>query len=275
MNASNQKNDWLSSWLETQRNWLQRWTQASDEQRVDAVRESMEAFRKQMTGPATPEALGVLQKFQELLQTGFAGSLEWTRSIAEPPAEQGDTGFSWQQLLHAFPLGHAREQQTAWQELARAHAEHQLQAQELAQAFGKVIAVALEAVPQQVELRAQQGQPLKGYRELYDLWIEQGEREFAQLAHDERFAQLQAHFGNAQLRLRRAQQRIVEYALKQLDLPTRAELNTVHQRLRELTARVAALENQRELQEKNQEKNQEKSPKSARPKRSPVKNRSA
>lgn len=241
MNASAHNTDWLGSWLETQRNWLQRWTQASDGQRVDAIREGMEAFRKQMTG-STPEALGVLQKFQELLQSGFAGSAEWARSIAEPSVSQGEAGFSWQQLFHAFPLGRAREQQGAWQELAQALAEYQLQAQEMAQAFGKVIAAALELVPQQVELRTQQGRPLNGYRELYDLWVEMGEQQFAKLAHDEAFVELQARFGNAQLRLRRAQQRIVEYALKQLDLPTRAELNTLHQRVRDLTARVAALE---------------------------------
>lgn len=233
---SNRNADWLHAWLETQREWLQRWQAASGEQRVDAMREGMEAWRKQVTAPS-PEFVGALQKFQELLQTGLAGAGEWARTATDSE----DSASLWQQLFNAYPLGPAREQQAAWQELARAAAEHQALAGQLVQAFATVIKAALEAVPQEVERRAghvDQG----GFRELYDLWIDVAEREFAKLAHDQAFIRVQAELNNAHTRLRRAQQRIVEYALKQLDLPTRAELNSVHLRLRELAARVAELE---------------------------------
>lgn len=237
--------DWLHAWLETQREWLQRWNTASGEQRVDALREGMEAWRKQVTAPS-PEFVGALQKFQELLQTGLAGAGEWTRTATGSE----DSAALWQQLFNAYPLGPAREQQAAWQELARVAAEYQALAGQLAQAFAAVVKAALEEVPQEVERRAAsatQGghaghNDQGGFRELYELWIDVAEREFAKLARDETFVRLQAELNNAHTRLRRAQQRIVEYALKQLDLPTRAELNSVHLRLRELTARVAELE---------------------------------
>lgn len=236
--------DWMRSWLETQREWLQRWTASSAEQRVDAVRETMETWRKHLA-PTSAETTGVLQKFQELLQTSFAGSIEWARLGAE-----GESAAPLQKLFDALPLGPAREQQMAWQELQRAAAEYQALAQQIAQAFAQVIKAALERVPQEAELRARRAEALGGIRELYDLWVSVGEQEFAKIAHDEEFVRLQARMNNALTRLRRAQQHIAEYALKQLDLPTRSELNSVHRRLRDLAARLETLERGRAPQAK-------------------------
>ena len=79
--------------------------------------------------------------------------------------------------------------------------------------------------------------PIGEWRELYDLWVECGEQVFAQVAHSEAYGKLQAELGNAAMRLRAQQQTIFEYALRQFDLPTRSELNTVHRQVRR-TARA-------------------------------------
>jgi class III poly(R)-hydroxyalkanoic acid synthase PhaE subunit len=228
--------DWLTSWLETQRVWVQRWSEASDGQRIDAIREGMEAFRKQVLTPA-PETVGVMQKFQEWLQASFLAGGDSLHGAEQTPLQA-----AWQQWLNAFPLGHAREQQAAWQEVMRAAAEYQALSQQLADTFVAVMKAALESVPQQVEARAAGGKRLESYRELYDLWIEESERHFAKLAREDRFVDLQTRLNTAQLQLRRRQQRVIEYSLKQFDLPTRAELNSLHQRVRELSARLEALE---------------------------------
>jgi class III poly(R)-hydroxyalkanoic acid synthase PhaE subunit len=225
--------------LETQREWLQRWNAASAEQRVDALRETMEAWRKHMTTPSV-ETSGVLQKFQELLQTSFAGSAEWARTTAE-----GEHSAPLMRLFEALPLGLAREQQMAWQELARVAAESQSLTSQVGQALMQVVKAALERVPQEVEALTHRGEAPAGLRRLFDIWVEVGEQEFAKLAHDAQFIELQARMNNARTHLRRAQQRVLEYTLKEWDLPTRAELNSVHQRLRDLAARVEALEGER------------------------------
>jgi hypothetical protein len=79
---------------------------------------------------------------------------------------------------------------------------------------------------------------------LYDLWIECGEQAFAMLARDPGFTATQAACANALSGLKLAQQTLLEGWLKANDLPTRSELNSVHLRLRALTARVAELEQQ-------------------------------
>jgi class III poly(R)-hydroxyalkanoic acid synthase PhaE subunit len=148
------------------------------------------------------------------------------------------------QLLDVFPVGPAREQQAAWQSYLKAQAEYQLQLQTLLQAYGQIVATSLQWVQAQVEALAAQGKPITRVRELYDLWIECGEQAFAIQARDPGFTAAQAACANALSRVRLAQQTLMEGWLKSNDLPTRSELNSVHLRLRALTARVAELEQQ-------------------------------
>ena len=147
-------------------------------------------------------------------------------------------------MLDAFPVGPAREQQLAWQAYLKAHAEYQLQLTALLQTYGQVVAVSLQTVPEQVEALAAQGKPITRVRELYELWIECGEQAFAIQARNPAFTATQAACANALSRLKLAQQTLMEGWLKSHDLPTRSELNSVHLRLRTLTARIAELEQQ-------------------------------
>lgn len=240
---------WIDAWLETQRGWLGRWQTLTMEQRVDATRVAMETMRQQFN-PATlsSEALNVVQSFQSLLQSCMvqAASMNQELNLALTEGEAGNQAARtlWQQLIAAFPLGYAREQQVAWQEYLKAQGDYQARLQAVLQAFATVFKHSLEAVPAQVEARAQSGKTVQGFRELYELWIECGEQAFAELAHDAAFISAQAACGNALSRLKRAQQALLDYWLKSYDLPTRAELNTVHQRMRDMNARVAELEQQ-------------------------------
>ncbi len=76
-------------------------------------------------------------------------------------------------------------------------------------------------------------------KEIYDLWVEAAEGVYAQAARGSAFVQAQAEVTNALSQLRSAQRELVEEWTKQFDLPTRAELNSVHQQLRELKAALA------------------------------------
>jgi class III poly(R)-hydroxyalkanoic acid synthase PhaE subunit len=110
-----------------------------------------------------------------------------------------------------------------------------------------VVGCALTAVAALVLVMLAGAKPEQGinnYRELYDLWVECGEKVYAQVAHSEAYAKLQAQVGNAAIKLRAKQQAVIERGLKYFDLPTRAELNTVHKQMRELRERLASLEAQ-------------------------------
>ena len=78
-------------------------------------------------------------------------------------------------------------------------------------------------------------------RELYDVWIECGEQCFAAIAKEEQFVVAQAAQTNALSHLRLAERTLLDRWLRQHDLPTRSELNSLHQKVRGMSDRIAEL----------------------------------
>ena len=138
------------------------------------------------------------------------------------------------------PVGLAREQTEAWRELADAQVEVRRLEQEFKLVLTRVQSEALALLEEKVRERAQTAKPIASFRDLYDLWVDCGEQVYAKVAHSESYSRLQAELGNATMRFRARQQKVIEYALRQFDLPTRSELNSVHRQLRELRARLPA-----------------------------------
>lgn len=137
------------------------------------------------------------------------------------------------------PLGWAREQQQEWRDLAVAQAEYRrLESELLGRLFG-VQTEALDRLERVLRARASENRPLEHMRELYDLWVECGEDTYFAMARSDEYCRLQADLGNAAVRFRAQQQKIIERWLKRFDLPTRAELNSVHRELRALKERLS------------------------------------
>ena len=136
-------------------------------------------------------------------------------------------------LARLPPIGIAREHSETWRELLAAQAECQRLEQELRAVLARVQADALDLLNERLRERDEQQRPITQYRELYDLWVDCGEQVYAKVAHSPAYGRLQAELGNAAMRVRTHQQKVLEQGLKQFDLPTRSELNTVHRQLRE------------------------------------------
>jgi len=190
----------------------------------------------QQPAPDGAAAAGPFKMGEEMLN---AWRNAWTVSNAlRVGAGQGVADL----LARLPPIGPAREQAAAWRELAAIQAECQRLEQELQTVLMGVQRDALELLEQRVRERGAAGQPIASYRELYDLWVDCGEQIYAKLAYSDAYAKLQAQFGNASIQLKARQQQAIEQALKQFDLPTRSELNSVHLQLRQVKQRLAVLE---------------------------------
>jgi BMFP domain-containing protein YqiC len=259
--SKNDGSDWIQAWIEQQREQLRRaGTPGADA--AGAAGGGSDQYRD--LGMRWLEAgQAYLQGWQQFVQRNAAGA-----AAGETPLKFGEEMLNaWQgtwagaasagegatrqfaDLISRLPaLGLAREQTEAWRELLAAQAEYQHLEQELRTVWAKVQAEALAMVEAAIRARReQQGGAAPGiedYRELYNLWVECGEKVFAQVAHSESYCKLQAQLGNAAIRLKVRQQAVLERALKHFDLPTRSELNTVHKQLREFRERIAALEAQ-------------------------------
>ncbi len=201
------------------------------------------------------DGVGALQ--QQFAQLWAAGSLG-------TPAAGGFSGWNWPGAamfgagapgmgglsgLGGFPgmgaapampaLGPAREQQESWQRLAQlgmrcAQAQMQVNAQ-----WNDIIGKALRELAERLAPRLKSGATPTSIKEVYDLWVDSAENVYAQAARAGAFVQAQAELTNATSQLRSAQRELLEEWARQYDLPTRSELNSIHQQLRDLKAALA------------------------------------
>jgi class III poly(R)-hydroxyalkanoic acid synthase PhaE subunit len=142
------------------------------------------------------------------------------------------------------PLGWGRESEQDWRELVQSQAEYVRFEAEWLTIIGQVQSDALSQLERTIRERGVADSAIKDARELYDLWIECGEQVYAKAAHSERFCNVQAALGNAATRLRASQQKIIERGLKQFDLPTRSEINSLHRQVRDLRERLDKTESE-------------------------------
>ncbi|HWK75940.1 MAG TPA: poly(R)-hydroxyalkanoic acid synthase subunit PhaE [Povalibacter sp.] len=206
-----------------------------------AIEEQWQAWieqqRELLNQPASADQPASAFKMGEELLSIWRGA--WTSaSSAQTGAAKGLSDL----FAKLPPIGLAREQVAVWQELASIQAECQQLEQELREVLAGVQRKALDLLDEQVRQRRERNEPVATYRELYDLWVDCAEQVFAKVAHSDAYSKLQGELGNATIRLKARQQKVIEYALKQFDLPTRSELNSVHLQLRQLKQKVAALE---------------------------------
>lgn len=252
--AGSKRPDWISAWIAEQREHLQRMSAAASPAStpfpgqiqdlgarwLDVAQSYMRGMAHfDQSGPDAGARASASSKFNEELLQAWQGAWAGVNSAGEQ-ANQHFSGL----LARLPPLGLAREHTEAWRELAAAQRECQELEQALRVELARMQNAALALLEQRLRERDLANKPVAAWRELYDLWVECGEQAFSQVAHSDAYSKLQAELGNATVRLRARQQSILEYALRQFDLPTRSELNTVHRQLRELRETVAALEAQ-------------------------------
>jgi hypothetical protein len=138
-------------------------------------------------------------------------------------------------------LGPARESQESWQRLGQLGNRY-LQAQvQVGSQWNDIIGRSLRELGERLAPRLKSGTPPGSMKEVYDLWIDSAENVYAQAARGAAFVQAQAELTNSMSQLRSAQRELLEEMARQFDLPTRAELNSVHQQLRELKAALQRL----------------------------------
>jgi hypothetical protein len=228
--------DWIADWIAEQRRIVTEQARAESAARNDASRAFAGPDKRDgqgQTKAATAGPQSDLFNIGALLIGAWTSARLWQTHVADQLADF---------LRRVPPVGLAREHTEAWRELADAHAECTRLEGKLREELHKVQLDALDLLERRIRERRGDA-PIEGFRQLYDLWVECGEQAYGRLAHSESYAKLQAELGNAAMRLKSRLQTVLEHALKQLDLPTRSELNSLHRQMRELRLQFERLTN--------------------------------
>ena len=220
----------------------ERWLAASrGDGSSEAMQAEMQRWWRSVTQNLSPPAQELAHQVAEFGPGFLAGTGDALFELfgAPPPGGEAHDPSRW---FNFAPIGYFREHLEHAQDLARALDEYRRVATQMANTIAHIHADALEKLAAKVQSHSSAGEVVKDTKRLYNLWIEAGEQSFSQHALGEAFGRLQGELVNAGLRVRVAQQTIAEQFLKSLDLPTRAELNSVHKRLKELRERLEQLE---------------------------------
>lgn len=264
----------FAQWLAKQGDILQRLAQERDPARLRA---ELEAWWRRAGAQAGPQAQDLASRFFDLGERYLQGLQQFARAASgeRPPGnvpggnDQGSAGgfdfgldflAAWRRARWNNAGGDAASAVFApWLEAmaslppsgatrdfvndARELAELRAQCQRIEAALTKVLEglqhTALADLQARIAERAPSADPVRDFHELYKLWVECGERAYAQGAHDPEFIRLQADFTNHALRIRILQRRIAERMARSLDLPTRAEVNALHLQVRDLKRRLS------------------------------------
>jgi hypothetical protein len=220
-------------------------------------------FMPQFHGPAADVAqkyfgffeqyVGASRAFAELIAKISANpdpsarAQEFTAGLAalqQPFAKMWHSMVSEQSGAAMPALGLTREHQEANDRIRKLFTDLQQQQLTLSSMWSDIIAEALRAFGEKAGARLRTGESFPSIKVIYDLWIECAELAYAKAAHSPAYAKAQADMGNTMAHLRIEQRKQVEAISKQLDLPTRDELNTVHRRLKDLKTELRALQTQ-------------------------------
>jgi class III poly(R)-hydroxyalkanoic acid synthase PhaE subunit len=166
----------------------------------------------------------------------FGAGMPWAGAVP------GMGGFPGGGAAFGMPpaLGPAREQQESWQKIAQLLMRSYQAQMQVSSQWNGIIGASLRELSERLAPRLKSGAVPGSMKEIYDLWVDAAESVYGQTARAGAFVQAQAELTNASSQLRSAQRELLEEWARQFDLPTRSELNSIHQQLRDLKAALAA-----------------------------------
>lgn len=157
-----------------------------------------------------------------------AGFEQWMQQNAVPGMA------AWAPTASLPGIGANREQQALWQRILELTARYQELQSKLAEQWASVGGKAAQAFSAEMTAATEAGKSFANLKSLYDRWIDHAEKSYSAQAHQKNYAGLLADLTNTLNELNAKQRELMESCTKQFDLPTRAELNTVHLRLKEM-----------------------------------------
>ena len=157
-----------------------------------------------------------------------AGFEQWMQQNAVP----GMT--AWAPTAALPGLGATREQQALWQRILELAARYQELQSKLAAQWASVGGEAAQQFSAEMAAATEAGKSFSNLKSLYDRWIDHAEKSYSAQAHQKGYAGLLADLTNTLNELNAKQRELMESCTRQFDLPTRAELNTVHLRMKEM-----------------------------------------
>lgn len=201
---------------------------------------------KAAAGPMMESNNPFVNLFQSMASSEAKGFEHFFTGL-QNPVEQMSGEMKSMLGLPAF--GFTRERQVWTQSLAKAWMEYQESMSAYNALMLKASQDAFVRFEGKVKALDKSGTKVESLRALYDLWVDAQEDAYADIALGAEFRAAYGELVNRQMRVRKLVQDEIERIGTQFGMPTRTELNSVHQRLAESRRQVRSLEERLEALE--------------------------
>jgi class III poly(R)-hydroxyalkanoic acid synthase PhaE subunit len=136
-------------------------------------------------------------------------------------------------VLSAPGLGYSREEQGQYQDLMRQGLKYQSALHDYMQFFSNLGIKSTERMRVRLEALNTDGPAIESARKLYDLWVSCCEDVYAEQVMTPEYAMLYGRLINSLMTFKHKMTTIVDESLGTMNMPTRAELRTLQDRLQE------------------------------------------
>ncbi len=193
----------------------------------------------QGTGQAKPLP-EMVQEWVESLQKAFAGQANFSAM-----GQSGKDPFAAIDPLNFFAsmpgIGYTREKQEQFNHLYQMWEDYQAKSRDYTASMSRVGLEAVRKFQDYVTNPPEGAAPLTSLKEVYGKWVDICEDIYARYAMTEEYTRIYGEVVNALMAFKKQQNVITDELLDQFNMPTRAEVDSLHKRLHALRSEVAEL----------------------------------
>jgi len=258
----------------------QAWAQQSWDAWMQSLQAPLSASHAAPSDDLLSRALGGLKSYADWLQaaatSGLAGQVpgqgDWQQSLRQlfmgggQPFAQAFAGIDnaaahgfaqqWQSWLQAAQphlgewgaafdagpaFGYTRERQLQNQALVEAMREYADASARYHSLILRANAEGFERLQQKLQQQVEPGRQVDSLKALYDLWVDAAEEAYAEIALSDEFRDVYGAMVNAQMHVRKLQQRQLDAWCRELGMPTRSEVDSLGKRVQELRRQLHAV----------------------------------
>ncbi|MGZ8240405.1 MAG: class III poly(R)-hydroxyalkanoic acid synthase subunit PhaE [Methylobacter sp.] len=137
------------------------------------------------------------------------------------------------QFISAPGVGHMRERQSLYQELYRLGTNYQTALQASLQFQNEIGLKSIDRFQSSFSSLEEKGLQLDSMRSVYDLWVDCCEEVYAESVTTDEYVEIHGNLINALMALKQHSRMLVDEVLEGFNMPTRQELNALHDRSHE------------------------------------------
>lgn len=171
----------------------------------------------------------------------------WQRMVSSLSLTPGDSLRSMphreqlDRFLSAPGLGYTRETQAQWQKLGRLALDYQSALQDYVRFFSNLGLRSVQCLREHLDKLSESDKTIESARELYDMWVSTCEESYADEVLSEQYSRVHGRLVNALMAYKKHEAELVDEMLAALNMPTQAEIRTLHERLQQMRRETKAL----------------------------------